>query len=72
MNTVIEQALATMTIEEKIVLVEDIWDTIAVPEEASNLTDAQVKDLEQREDHYTQQPGTALSWDAFRSEIEKE
>ncbi|MBN2625363.1 MAG: addiction module protein [Spirochaetales bacterium] len=72
MNTVIEQALSNMTIEEKIILVEDIWDTIAASKETSNLTDVQIKDLEQREEHYKQNPGTALSWDSYRSELEKE
>ena len=72
MDAVIKQALSGMTIEEKITLVEDIWDTIAVSKEIPPLSDAQIRDLEKREKHYQKHPETALSWNSFRSKLEKE
>jgi len=33
MNAVIKQEISNMTIEEKILLVEDLWDTIAASNE---------------------------------------
>ncbi|MDC7219472.1 MAG: addiction module protein [Spirochaetales bacterium] len=70
MNSVIEQVLSNMTTEEKIILVEDIWDTIAISKESPKLTDAQVRKIKQREDNYLQRPETAKTWESFRSELE--
>ncbi len=60
-----------MTIEEKIILVEDIWDSIDVSKEDISLSADQKEELESREEHYKRHPETAQSWEAFKSEMEE-
>jgi putative addiction module component (TIGR02574 family) len=57
----ISEVLA-LPVEERIRLVEDIWDSIAAVPEAVVLTDAQRKDLEARLDAHRRNPGQDSPW----------
>jgi len=70
MNAVIKQEISNMTIEEKILLVEDLWDTIAASNEDLPLTASQINELEKREHNYRKNPDSAKSWESFKSELE--
>lgn len=70
MNAVIKQEISNMTIEEKILLVEDLWDTIAASQEDIPLTASQISELEQREQDYHKNPDSAKSWESFKSDLD--
>ena len=58
LNNVLE-----LSISERILLVEDIWDSIAAVPEAVPLTDAQKKELDLRLDAYHKNPSSGSPWD---------
>lgn len=71
MNAIIREEISHMSIEEKILLVEDLWDIIAASEEDIDLTDTQIKELEQRDANYKKNPDSARSWESFKADLEK-
>lgn len=67
MNTQLEQALA-LPIPERIKLVEDIWDSIAMVPNAVKLTDAQMAELERRLADYRENPEGNIPWETIKAE----
>ena len=55
MSTQLEQILA-LPIDERIKLVEDIWDSIAAVPEAVQLSDEQMAEIERRLEDYRRNP----------------
>jgi putative addiction module component (TIGR02574 family) len=51
-----------LSIEERMLLVEDIWDSIAAEREAAPLTEAQHAELKRRQAVYEANPQDAISW----------
>ena len=69
MNTLTQADVLTLSVPERIQLVEDIWDTIAeVPEEIA-LTDEQKAELDRRLDAYHQNPDQGSPWGVVRERI---
>jgi putative addiction module component (TIGR02574 family) len=69
MNTLTSANVLSLSVPERIQLVEDIWDSIAaVPEEVC-LTDAQKADLDQRLDAYHQNPEEGAPWGVVRERV---
>lgn len=58
-----------LSIEERILLVEDIWDSIAAEQESRPLTEAQRKKLDRRIAEYEANPSNTLSWDEVKRRI---
>ena len=58
-------------IPERILLVEDIWDSIAQCPEAIPVTDSQLKELDRRLDAYHRNPKSGSPWDAVKKRIKK-
>ena len=58
-----------MSVAQRILLVEEIWDSIAENPEAIPLTDNQKKELEKRLDSYYANPGAGNSWDKVKENI---
>jgi len=58
-----------LDIDERIALVEYIWDSIADKPEAVKLTDAQREELDRRLDAYQRNPQAGSTWDAVKSRI---
>jgi len=59
----------SLSVAERIQLVEDIWDTIAeVPDEVG-LTDSQKAELDRRLDAYHRSPEVGSPWDMVRERI---
>jgi putative addiction module component (TIGR02574 family) len=56
---------------EKILLVEDLWDSIASDESAVPVPQSHMEELDRRLKRYGSHPGTLLSLDELRTRIEK-
>jgi putative addiction module component (TIGR02574 family) len=56
---------------EKILLVEDLWDSIAADQSNVPVPDSHVKELDKRLASYASRPGSLLSIDELSSRIEK-
>lgn len=67
MSTLLEQAVA-LPVPERIKLVEEIWDSIAVKDEAVDLTEAQVAELERRIEYHRLHPDDTIPWETVRDE----
>ncbi|HMP76452.1 MAG TPA: addiction module protein [Kiritimatiellia bacterium] len=69
MKTLMPADVLSLSVPERIQLVEDIWDTIAAVPEAVSLTDAQKVELDRRLDAYHQNPEEGAPWAAVRERI---
>lgn len=58
-----------LSVAERILLVQDIWDSIASLPEAVPLTDAQRRELETRLQAYHQDPAAGSPWDQVKTHI---
>ncbi|MDO8140639.1 MAG: addiction module protein [Candidatus Brocadiales bacterium] len=56
---------------EKILLVEDLWDTIALDESAVPVPKSHMKELDRRLKSYESAPGNLLSLEELQTRIEK-
>jgi putative addiction module component (TIGR02574 family) len=58
-----------MSPAERILLVEEIWDTIATVPEAVEVTDAQREELDRRLVEYRKDPGAGDPWEVVKARI---
>jgi putative addiction module component (TIGR02574 family) len=58
-----------MSVADRIVLAEEIWDSIAENPEALPLTDIQKEELEKRLNSYYANPEAGVSWDRVKEKI---
>jgi putative addiction module component (TIGR02574 family) len=59
-----------LSVAERIQLVEDIWDSIAVEgSEAVQLTDTQRQELQRRVQAHDSDPSSATPWEQVRTEL---
>jgi len=58
-----------LTVAERILLVQDIWDSIANVPEAVELTEAQRRELDARLEAYRRDPSAGSAWDVVKSRI---
>lgn len=56
---------------EKILLVEDLWDSIAADEAGVSVPQSHMAELDRRVSRYEAHPGDLLSLEELRSRIEK-
>ena len=69
MNAVAKANVLSLSVPERIQLVEDIWDTIAeVPEEVG-LSDEQRAEIDRRLDAYQRNPNEGDPWEMVRERI---
>ena len=57
-------------VAEKILLVEDLWDSISSEESAIPVPHSHIKELDRRLARHKSSPGTLLSLNEFRTKIE--
>lgn len=70
MSTTTPPDFRTMSVAERVQLVEDIWDSIALDSpESIGLTAAQREEVRRRIAAHDADPGSAVSWDAVRTEL---
>jgi putative addiction module component (TIGR02574 family) len=60
-----------LSVAQRILLVEDIWDSIAAEAEQVPLSEAQKQDLQRRLSLYAENPRAGSSWDDAKARLEK-
>lgn len=71
MNTSLVAEALKYDVSERILIVEDIWDSIAkVPEELA-VTDEQKSELDKRLDSYHANPNAGSPWEAVKQNIKR-
>lgn len=61
--------LLELTVSERVLLVEDIWDSVATIPDAIPLTDKQREELDRRLAAYHKDPNTGSPWEEVKSRI---
>jgi putative addiction module component (TIGR02574 family) len=70
MSTTLSLAeILQLSVDERIQLVQDIWDSIAAVPEAIQLTDAQRQELDRRLAEYEKDPDEGIPWEEFRNQL---
>ena len=67
--TVALQEITRLSVAERIQLVEDIWDSIATQADGVSLTEAQMRDLDQRLNDLDANPSAGSPWHEVRQRI---
>ena len=57
------------SVDDRLVLVQEIWDSIAVEAERTPLTDAQCQEVDRRLAAHHADPGAAIPWDQGEAEV---
>jgi putative addiction module component (TIGR02574 family) len=71
MSRLAREDILSLSVSERIQLVEDIWDSIVDVPEAVALTDDQKRELDNRLDAYRLRPDEGSSWKEVRERIQK-
>ena len=71
MSSIAKAAILSLSIPERILLVEDIWDSIAEIPEVVSLTAAQKQELDSRLDAYHRDPQVGSPWSEVRERIRR-
>jgi putative addiction module component (TIGR02574 family) len=69
MDTQLLESLKTLSVAERIQLVEDLWDSIAMTQEEFGLSEAQQIELERRLDALEQNQSSLSSWSEVKARI---
>jgi putative addiction module component (TIGR02574 family) len=59
-----------LTVAQRILLVEEIWDSIAAEAEHAPLSEAQKQDLQRRLDSYAENPKAGSSWEDVKARLQ--
>jgi putative addiction module component (TIGR02574 family) len=63
------QEILTLPVNERIQLVEEIWDSIAAVPEAIELTEKQAEEIDRRLEDFRKNPTDLVPWDAVRERL---
>ena len=63
--------ISQLSMPEKILLVEDLWEAIAADEANVPVPDSHREELDRRYERFTADPGRLLSMEELRARIEK-
>jgi putative addiction module component (TIGR02574 family) len=63
--------IAALSIEDKIRLVQAIWDSIATEQAYPDLTEPQKRELDERIDDYEMNPDNVLTWQEIKASIKR-
>ena len=64
--------IKNLTIKEKILIVEEIWDSIFLSNEYPEMTNVQTQELEKRIDSCRDNPGRGRLWDDIKEGFSKD
>ena len=67
MSYIMTDMIKNLSLSEKILLVEELWDSIANDDEYPELTASQAAELNRRIDSYHANPGQGRTWDEIRN-----
>jgi putative addiction module component (TIGR02574 family) len=70
MSTVLSQALS-LGVEDRLKLIEEIWDSLVATPEAIPVTEAQRRELAKRRRAHARNPLSAKSWEQVRAKLER-
>ena len=65
----VKEQIQKMSVDERIVLVEEIWDGIAEENGAVELTQEQKQELDRRLDFLEKNPGVGRTWDEIQNDL---
>jgi putative addiction module component (TIGR02574 family) len=63
------QEIKKLSVAERIMIVEEIWDSIAADQESLDVTEAQRHELDRRLDAYHSSPEEGSSWDEVKRRV---
>jgi len=69
MQSELTEQAKKLSISDRILLVEEIWDTIVEENQAFELTDAQKQELDRRLELARANPGQGRTWDEIKAEF---
>jgi putative addiction module component (TIGR02574 family) len=69
-TTMSELGLDRLSVAERILLVEELWDSIAAAPEAVTLSEAHKRDLERRLDAYRDNPKAGSPWEDVKARLQ--
>jgi len=69
MATDIREQIKKLSVAERILLVEEIWDSIATENEAFELTESQREELDRRIESFRTRPNQGRTWEEIRAEF---
>ncbi|HET6974965.1 MAG TPA: addiction module protein [Pyrinomonadaceae bacterium] len=69
MSSNLTEEAKKLPVEERIALVEEIWDSIADDNGYIELTDAQKQELDRRIQSFQENPHAARNWEDIKSEF---
>jgi putative addiction module component (TIGR02574 family) len=64
--------IATLSVEDRIYLVQAIWDSIADEQDYPDLTESQKRELDRRIDDYEKNPDQVITWEEIKTSITKQ
>lgn len=69
MNEELRNQINKLSVSEKILLVEEIWDSIAIDEQSFDLNDSQKKIVKERSNSFKANPSIGRKWEEIRDEF---
>ncbi len=69
MNDNLRTQINNLSVSEKIILVEEIWDSIANQEKSFDLSDSQKNIVKERSSSFKNNPELGRSWEEIRAEF---
>jgi putative addiction module component (TIGR02574 family) len=67
-SEILKEALK-LSIDDKLRLIEDVWDSIYENPEDIPVSDEQKKELDLRLENYYKNPGNVIKWEVLRQEL---
>lgn len=61
--------IGELTLAERLLLVEQIWDSIAAEQESAAVTPGQAAELERRLEAYRESPAEGASWEEVKTRL---
>ncbi len=58
-----------LSVEERILLIEEIWDSIEAEQEMLELTEEQKSELDRRLESYRKNPDESVTWESVKSRL---
>jgi len=66
------QSIFDLSPEEKLKLVEELWDNLATTPENVPVHDWQLEELERRKERLEKKPESALTWEDLKNQIRRD
>ncbi|MFA5804890.1 MAG: addiction module protein [Melioribacteraceae bacterium] len=69
MDTNLRSQIKNLSVSERILLAEEIWDSVAEENKSFVLSSSQKEELERRLESFNQNPNAGRNWEEIRSEF---